>query len=795
MPDQKGPSSGFILSRVLPGLLLVVLCLLTVVWLAPDVPYFGQDSGWPLALDQAVGDRLIFGRDILFNLGPWSAVYSGQYHPATDGLMLVGGTLVALALSSGLIALARGGRLWAMLLVPLLVATVGQRDPVFMALPLLLLAVAVSLTQPAALASAIPRTRWNVGALLLLTVACALLSFVKSTFGTQTLPLIMLALIALAVDRQLWLAALMVACYAVSLAGFWLAGGQHMADLPGFFAGIPMLINGYTEGLAKSGPWTDIAAYLAGTALLLALFWLDRTRRRPFGNALLLLGFLFTLFVAFKAGFVRHDEHALIAAGSIAMLPLVLANMWRARSFAVAMAATLSILAFISHHYSGFEWPSAARGETRLASAVAGSWARVVNPGRLESQFNASMARIRAGLPLPRVTGPSDIYSSGQATLLANGLDWSPRPALQSMTVASRDISQADLDHLEGAGGQPPVQNVFYSVENEDNRLPSTQDGLSWPALLSQFRVASYDRGQDMALLQRQPGVRAAEPSGPALLKGQYQLGETVPVPVLPGGLGWATLDLQPTLLGRLAAFLFRPPALFITIRYANGPLERYRLLSGLAQPGFLLTPQIRNTADMLWLLLPERREPKYRPVSINVSGESGTRWLWKPQFAMQLQTIAIPIQPQVREALLSAPHLQAGGPAQDQPVAAADVCALDTIGDASVSAKPVDVQGDTRVTGWFVASITGQDAPDHFFVRLTNAAGQTWQAPAAAKYRPDVAGYFVNQALVRSGFDVELDLSGFAGAYTLSLEAERGKRRWQCKLRQDLVVGPPTSG
>ncbi len=791
MPDQKGPFAGFILSRALPGPLLVLWCLLTVVWLAPDLPFFGQDSGWPLALNQAVNDQLIFGRDIIFNLGPWSAVYSGQYHPATDGMMLFGGALVALALSGGLIALARGGRLWVSLLVPLLVATVGQRDPVFIALPLLLLAVAVSLTQPAALASAIPHTWWNVGALLLLTAACALLSFVKSTFGTQTLPMIMLALLALAADRQLRLAGLVLACYAASLVGFWLAAGQHLADLPSFFQAVPLLISGYTEGLAKSGPWTDIATYLGGTVLLLALFWLDRTCRRPFGNALLALGFLFTLFVAFKAGFVRHDEHALIAAGSIAILPLVLANMWRTRSLAVAIAATLSVLAFISHHYPGFEWPEAARGGTRLVSAT---WARVIDPGQLESQFKASMARIRTALPLPRVSGPSDIYSSGQAILLANGLDWSPRPALQSITVASPGIAQADLDHLEGAGGlRPPVQNVFYAVENEDNRLPSIQDGLSWPALLSQFRVAGYDRGQDLALLQRQPNARVAEPSGPALLKGHYQLGEDVPVPVLPGGLSWATLDLQPTLLGRLAAFLFRPPVLFLTIRYANGPVQRYRLLSGLARPGFLLTPQIRNTEDMLWLLLPERREPKYRPVSVNLSGESGTRWLWKPEFDMQLQTMAIPIQPQVRQALLFTPHLQPSGPALDQSVA--DVCALDVIGDAAGSAKPVDVQGDTRVSGWLVASITGQDPPDHFFARLTDATGQTWLAPAPSKYRPDVAGYFNNQALVRSGFDVELDLSGLAGAYTLSLEAERGNRRWQCKLRQDVVIGPPTSG
>ena len=74
----------------LPGLLLVLFSLLTVVWLSPDMPYPQQDSAWALAVNQAVADRLAFGRDIIYPIGPWGSVYAGQYHPATDGMMLAG---------------------------------------------------------------------------------------------------------------------------------------------------------------------------------------------------------------------------------------------------------------------------------------------------------------------------------------------------------------------------------------------------------------------------------------------------------------------------------------------------------------------------------------------------------------------------------------------------------------------------------------------------------------------------------------------------------------------------------
>ena len=43
-------------------------------------------------------------------------------------------------------------------------------------------------------------------------------------------------------------------------------------------------------------------------------------------------------------------------------------------------------------------------------------------------------------------------------------------------------------------------------------------------------------------------------------------------------------------------------------------------------------------------------------PLSITATGESGTRWLWQPAFALRLQDIAIPVQEQVR-AMIAGPE------------------------------------------------------------------------------------------------------------------------------------------
>ncbi len=770
---------------------LLVLCLLAVVWLDPGMPSWQQDAAWPVALDQATVDHLAYGRDVIFTLGPWSVVYTGQYLPGIDRFILEGGGLVSLALAAGLGVAARGGRLWATPFVPLVVATVGLHDPVFVILPLLLLRVAVGLAQPAARPGAIPRNALGVTALLLLACSDALLTFVKLTFGTEALPMVGLSVVALQLGRRTGLALLVVASYAASIVGFWLLVGQRLSDLPAYLGSVPLVIAGYNEGAARDGPWTDVAAYLIGAAVLLVGLWRDRARHSEKGAILLLLGSLFTLFVAFKSGFVRHDEHVLIALGTLAILPVVLSGALRFGSLALALSAGCLALAIVSQHYQGYEWPSYRTGRERLMSAAEGAWERVVKPGLLRWQYGSAMAGWRAAFPLPHVTGPTDIYSSGQTILLANRLDWSPRPALQSFTAFSGAVAKADLDHLEGIGRRPPVQNVFFKVESEGYRVPTMEDGLSWPALLTEFHVDGYDSSLDMAVLRRRPGVRASVSDGPIFDSGRHAVGETVPIPPSPTGLAWATLDLRPTLLGRLATFLFRPPILSITIRYATGPAEHYHFLSALGRSGFLLAPRITDTAEMLLLLLPERRAAAYRPVSITITGEAGTWWAWRHAYDLQLRAISIPDQPDLRGILVSKPSPVSVGTASGGPVKRAYACSIDSVDDVSGPAGPVKVGGLVRIGGWTVLSKAPPAVPDHVVLRLTDPTGHSWQASTLRRWRPDVAEALGNAALSGSGFDAIVDLSGLEGPLRLTVEPERGQQRWSCQPSRTLFVEP----
>ncbi len=107
-----------------------------------------------------------------------------------------------------------------------------------------------------------------------------------------------------------------------SLLVFWALAGQHLADLPAFLAGLQPMIGGFTEAMALPGPLWQPTLYALLSVLLLSQLRGPQVRGRA--GMGMLAGTAIVLFLGFKAGFVRHDGHALISAGALALVGWVL---------------------------------------------------------------------------------------------------------------------------------------------------------------------------------------------------------------------------------------------------------------------------------------------------------------------------------------------------------------------------------------------------------------------------------------------------------------------------------------
>ena len=142
---------------------------------------------------------------------------------------------------------------------------------------------------------------------------------VKTSFPLSALPLLALAdgigLVRRRIPRFLPLLALGVALGA-------LLYGQRLGDLAAFATLQGEVVTGYAAAMAIDGPDWDLAAFLLSALALVAAVALARRGPDRWPVA---LGLGIALLVLFKAGFIRHDLHAMIAWTGLALVGTVLA--------------------------------------------------------------------------------------------------------------------------------------------------------------------------------------------------------------------------------------------------------------------------------------------------------------------------------------------------------------------------------------------------------------------------------------------------------------------------------------
>jgi len=306
-------------------LLFVMLCGGAVLVLPPWIPVMpssGVDSSWAAVLSHAFTHQWQFGKDLVFTFGPFGFVYAKLFDPGTYAWMLSAWVCIALTLGAGMALLLRNAKpSEALILVALLFvglrASVGEgpmffADPVFFLLPLLLGLLVEDTARVARIAA------------LALCVLLAFASLVKFTFWMLGIATIVVIESGRVLRGNRWPVHLVL--YAASTLLFFLLAKQHLGGFSDYVLSSLAVASGYSEAMQIFARHPvgklEVAAFVAlGGAFVLiaaAATWRQaQASGEPWTEWLPLSVLLVFLFMAFKAGFVRHDEHALIAWGAL----------------------------------------------------------------------------------------------------------------------------------------------------------------------------------------------------------------------------------------------------------------------------------------------------------------------------------------------------------------------------------------------------------------------------------------------------------------------------------------------
>jgi hypothetical protein len=250
----------------------------------------------------------------------------------------------------------------------------------------------------------------------------------------------------------------------------------------------------------------------------------------------------------------------------------------------------------------------------------------------LAVQFARAKADIRSEYVLPALNGTADFYEYDQSVLLASNNDWSPRPIIQSYSAYTPELLSLNEQHLRG--GDAPDWVLFH-LETIDGRLPSLDDGLSWPALLDNYSFTSYN-GQ-FVLMHKKPVVQGSS-NYEAVFEKTCKIGAMVTLPDA-DGLLFAEIDLKPTLAGRLLIALFNPPQLRIAVGLRNGTSRSYRVVPNMMTTGFLVSPLVSNTSEFASLAAGSTLLSNDRTVkSVTIAPSYGGSVFWSNAYTLTLK-------------------------------------------------------------------------------------------------------------------------------------------------------------
>lgn len=737
--------------------MFAALCgLLIILPFHPEMPRVDQDASWPLAMNAATARGMVFGQDIVFTGGPYLSVYTRQFFPGTERVMWFGTVLIAFAAFAAVLAsVPPRNRGW-LILLPALLTMPGIRDAFFLNLPWLLVLTAVHA----------PRSRpaSYFAIVYAVVVSCALLPLIKGSFTPTTAACIGIA--AYIVGQQSRSHALAIPLtFVCAVVTAWLCVGQPLRALAAYFSTQADVVAGYGDAMSVSGPPIEVVLLVLGCSLLvLAALRGASMYRWPIAAATAL-----TLFVDFKAGVVRHDGHIALSAVSVVLVAGYFTSLSRSRVATSVSASAACLGLYILSGYSDMSVGGIyLRIKQELGSSVAALAASCAGSARYVDEYHHAVAGIRSALPLPGEGKTVDLYTSEASAVVLGDGQWKPRPIFQSYAAYTPALVNRNVSHLRDAG----PERIFWRIQTIDNRYPSLDDGESWLWLLGAYRPTGYVS----KYLQIDRQVTAEPlPVGAEIIDKSPAVGDTVDLPR--DTALWASLDLQPSLLGRLRSVAYKLPPVSMTLHYSDGAISRFRVVAGMMRTGFLLSPTVLSTEDLVQFWTKGYRSlPANRvPVALSIDLPADDRVWFASWYHLSVSRLSVPQVQSPPRAL--DPVEPFGG-----PLDFGGQCNIDEVDGVPIRDTTVHTQASViMLVGWAVADASSGKASEATYIQVKDSSGVTRYVRTRSTPRADVAKTFKQSSLTDAGFEAVINLSDLRRPVALSVVTVRNKQYLEC--------------
>ncbi len=600
------------------ALVTLVAVILSFILVLPRSFYgtmgVGLDYSWQIALELAIREKFVFGRDFIFTYGPLGILTTRLPFEGATLKLVLSDLFVYGNLSFILFNVWKNTRSVFTPLILISIFYILGTARFYLELPLILALYTLYF--------GLRYERSCSGFDLLMALISAILAFyIKLNTGLISFAVIFLFFVSANFGSRSYLRFFLSS--AVVLLSIGVSSYLFSVDLIGYIVASGHIANGYNDAAYLDQPdkihyvkWALGIIGVYSIILLSAAFKIIKS----VPNFVHVIAVSLNLFVIFKQGFVRADEHVFAFFEYVPALFgvwLIFIDQSFKKRFALVTITSLILSGMakdlnfrsniLNEKFTGFE--------------------------RYLDQFNNIETRnfpvdIPANAKLPesflKVIGNStvDIIPHEISLLYFNGLKYNPRPVMQSYLAYD--------GYLDGLNADKYISNsapefVIFSLSCIDDRYCFFDETKVKEALLKWY--STVDVVGDKILLKRKsmPSWKTKQ----LLYSGHAKLGERIKI-ISGTNILSLTSDVDYSFFGKILRTFYKPPPLTIRFLTDSGWSKRYRLIVPIVKSGVIINPIVNDLSSAKDFFDRNfEKMDKIREIKIN----SKSKWAYKENF------------------------------------------------------------------------------------------------------------------------------------------------------------------
>ncbi len=564
--------------------LIYILCFVLVL---PRYFYntlgTGLDNSWQISLELALKEGLIFGRDFIFTYGPLGNLTSRLPFEASKLKYIFSDLFLYSTLAYALFITWSWSRsIWSALLALFCFYILGTAM-FYVELPMFLLLFSIFFI------FCYQKTlRFHFLIISLINATFAL--YVKLNTGLIALIIVIGVSLLTNLSQKKYKGTIIVFC--VSILIVFLSTFLLPVDLKNYIIASAHIANGYNDAMYLDQP--DKSHYVFWALGTLGIFILVslvsiRTLFNSVNSLILIFSITLCLFVVFKQGFVRADEHVF----AFFEFTPILFGMWaffadekiKGRTCFVALAAcVISVMA--KNPY--FSWS--------LPLEKFDGFANYQKQYLEVTTIDKAPLEIPVGAKLPPsfiekiANGSVDIIPEEISIAFYNNLKYRPRPVMQSYSAYD--------SYLDGLGETKYISSqapdfIIFSPNCIDDRYCFFDETKIKLALLKWYEVHDFSDNRILLKKITEPKHQENIIFNPI----QVKIGKRIKIPES-DHLLLLSANLNYSFLGKIVRAFYKPPALNIRFKTEDGWSRKYRIIIPILKGGVIINKFISSIED-----------------------------------------------------------------------------------------------------------------------------------------------------------------------------------------------------